>query len=375
MKGHIQRRGKDTWPIIYDLPPGRDGKRRQRSVTVHGPKRDAQVKLREIPTSLDTGDHVEPTKETLSSYLERWLDSYAATATSLRTQRDYRGIIHGYLIPILGGIPLRSLRPDHVQALHRELFIRGLAPRTVLHAHRVLGDALNRAVRWRLLTQNVCSMVDPPRTEQKEMQVLDREGVAAFLRGAQESRYGDLFYVILLTGMRRSEALALRWPQVDLEEGYISVVAGLHRIKGKGLVLLRTKTEKSRRRIAIPRNVIDVLRKIRTSQMEQRLAAGPVWQQTKFVLTTGDGSSLDPERVSNAFTAIRKSAGLPPVPLHDLRHTHATIMIKQGEHVKMVSERLGHANVQTTLELYTHVLPGMQEEAAERFSSWVGESS
>ena len=105
------------------------------------------------------------------------------------------------------------------------------------------------------------------------------------------------------------------------------------------------------------------------------MLAGPVWQQTEFVLTTGDGSSLDPERVSNAFTAIRKSAGLPPVPLHDLRHTHATIMIKQGEHVKMVSERLGHANVQTTLELYTHVLPGMQEEAAERFSSWVGESS
>ena len=113
MKGHIQRRGKDTWPIIYDLPPGRDGKRRQRSVTVHGPKRDAQVKLREIPTSLDTGDHVEPTKETLSSYLERWLDSYAATATSLRTQRDYRGIIHGYLIPILGGIPfeIAAARP------------------------------------------------------------------------------------------------------------------------------------------------------------------------------------------------------------------------------------------------------------------------
>ena len=104
--------------------------------------------------------------------------------------------------------------------------------------------------------------------------MLDREGVAAFLRGAQESRYDDLFYVILLTGMRRSEALALRWPQVDLEEGSISVVAGLHRIKGKGLVLLRTKTEKSRRRIAIPRNVIDVLRKIRTSQMEQRLAGG-----------------------------------------------------------------------------------------------------
>ena len=109
--------------------------------------------------------------------------------------------------------------------------------------------------------------------------------------------------------------------------------------------------------------------------MEQRLAAGPVWQQTGFVFTADDGSSLDPERVSNAFTAIRKSAGLPPVRLHDLRHTHATIMIKQGEHVKMVSERLGHANVQTTLELYTHVLPGMQEEAAERFSSWVGESS
>jgi len=369
MKGSIQQRGRDTWRIIYDAPLKADGRRRRASETIHGNKGDAQKRLRAILNPLDEGNYTDPTRELVGDYLDRGLYQYGATNTSKRKQQSYPWIIERYLKPSIGGVLLKSLRPDHVNEMHQSILTQGLSQRTALHAHRALSAALNRAVKWHVVPLNVCMMTDAPKPATKEMKVLDADGTATFLEAAKGSRYHSLFVLMALTGLRRSEALALRWPEVDLDTGYISVVAGLHRIKGEGLMLLPVKTEKSKRRVSIPQTTVSMLRQLRTHQLEQRLHAGPAWQPGDYLFTHEDGRPYNPDKVSKEFTTIRKAAHLPEVRLHDMRHGMATMMIASGEHPKMVSERLGHSDVATTLRIYTHVLPGMQEEAAERLDT------
>lgn len=368
MKGYIRKRSKDSWQVIFDLPRGLDGKRQQARHTVHGAKRDAEAKLRELILSADSGGYVPLNKESIASFLRRWLDTYAATNTSPRTQRDYRGKVNLYVIPALGTVPVTALRPEHVQALYAGLLERGLSPRTVLHTHRILKEALSHAVKWRLVARNVCDAVDAPRPQHKDMAALDKEGVACLLAAAEGSPYRDVFFVALYTGLRRSEVLALRWPEVDLEQGFMRVVAGLHHLTGQGLVLLPTKTARSRRQVAITQEVTNVLRQIRGSQLVMKLQLGEAWQETGFVFTRLDGRPLDPAKVTNAFARAIKAAGFPGVRLHDMRHTHASLMLQAGVHPKIVSERLGHASVSITMDTYSHVLPGLQEDAAHRFS-------
>ena len=367
MKGHIRKRG-DSYQLIYELPRGADGRRRQERRTVHGTKREAEAKLREILTALDRGDHVTPTKETVGAFLERWLETYASIRTSLRTQRDYRGIVRRYLAPSLGHMVLATLRPDDVQSLYSDLLDRGLSARTVLHTHRLLSEALSHAVKWGLVARNVCTAVDPPRPERKEMVALDTEGVNRLLTSAEGSRYRDVFLIALYTGLRRSEVLGLRWDNVDLEHRRLYIVAGLHSLTGQGQVLLPTKTTRSRRPVPFTDEVADVLRQVRGTQIMQKAELGPAWQDNGFVFTRPGGRPLDPAKVTNGFAEVMKRAGLPGVRLHDLRHTHASLMLQAGVHAKVVSERLGHASVGITLDTYSHVLPGVQEEAAERFS-------
>src|SRR3990172_6582554 len=375
MNGFARKRGKSSCQLVFDLPRGPDGRRRQARHTIRGTKREAEVKLRELLYAVDRGEYVRPTKETVGAFLGRWLGTYAAANVSARTERDYRGIVTRYLLPQIGTIPLPALRPDQVQGLYAALMTRGLSGRTVLHTHRVLSEALSHAVKWQLIARNVCTAVDPPRAERKEMTTLDAAGVSHFFATAESSRYHDVLFVALYTGLRRSEFLGLKWSEIDLERGRISVVAGLHRLAGRGMVLLPTKTARSRRQISITGEVIDVLRLVRRRQIEQRLASGSAWHQSGFVFTDTSGNPIDPDRVTKEFVRLARLAGLEPVRLHDLRHTHASLMLQAGVHPKVVSERLGHASVAITMDVYSHVLPGIQEEAAERFARLLGHVS
>ena len=186
------------------------------------------------------------------------------------------------------------------------------------------------------------------------------------------SQFQHAFFVALYTGARRSELLALRWENVDLERGRLHIVAGLYRIKGKGLMLLPTKTLKSRRGISISSEVVQVLRQIRGTQVVKRVELGPAWMNTGFVFTDEIGGPLDPARVSKEFARVRKHAGIGGVRFHDLRHTNASIMLLAGVHPKVVSERLGHSSIMVTMDIYSHLLPGLQEDAAEKFSKMIG---
>ena len=335
---------------------------------VHGSKKDAEAKLRQVLTALDKGDYITPSQEAVGEFLDKWLETYAATNTSPRTLKDYRGLVARYLVPALGGIQFRMLRPGHVQGLYADMRERGLSAQTILHVHRLLREALSHAVKWGIVTRNVCDSVDSPRPTRREMSTLSKESVSSFLAACDSSPHRGVLYTLLYTGRRRSEALALKWENVDLDKGTLAIVAGLHRLPGKGLVLLPVKTAKSRRQIDITHEVVDLLREIRGSQLVSQVELGTAWQESGFVFTKPDGRCADPEDVTRAFKAIMRSIGTPDVRLHDLRHTHASLMLAANVHPKVVSERLGHASVTITMDIYSHVLPGIQRDAADKFS-------
>jgi len=356
---------------------GRDletGKRQRHTATVRGSKKDAERELRAAITRLETGAYVRPTKLTVGDYLEQWLQSYAKVNTGPRTYERYEEIAHAHLIPALGCIPLVALQPQHIQsyyakALHsgRRNGGGGLSEQTVLHHHRVLYQALKHAVKHGVLVRNVAEAVDPPRPERKEMAALGPEAVNIFLEASRPTPYYVLFYTDVYTGLRRSELLALRWCYVDLDMAVLSVVETLHQLHNREFVFRQPKSRKGRRQIALSPSVALLLRQHRAKQETDWRQLGLKLSPNDLVFSQPDGSPLQPDSITQAFKRLTRSIGVQGLRLHDLRHTHATLMLRQGVHPKIVSERLGHSTVAITLDTYSHVLPGLQEAAAIRF--------
>jgi integrase len=373
MKGHIYKRAKDSWTVVYDLPIDSSGKRRQKSQTVKGTKKDAERTLREILTSIEQGAYVKPNKITLGEWLNQWCETYAVTNTTKRTYVSYRSVLDNHLIPGLGRIYLSSLEPQQVQDYYaRQLNVGrsdgngGLSARSVLYHHRILTKALDHAVRMGALVRNVGKVVSPPRVARKTMNILDPEQAMKFLDVASETVYYPLYSTLLYTGMRRGEALALRWKNVDLLGLEINVVETVYKIKQQ-YIIKEPKTSHGKRAISVSPSLAGLLREYQAEQQRLREEMGSSLVEEDLVFSWSDGRPFDADSVTHTFIKVMKKAGLSGVRLHDLRHTHASLMLKAGIHAKVVSERLGHANIGITLDTYSHLLPGLQEDAAKRF--------
>jgi integrase len=365
MNGSIRQRSKGTWQLRYDAPPDGTGKRRFISETVKGNKKEAERVLRERLTSVESGSYVAKNKETVAEFMQQWMESYAATNTTLRTQRGYWGNLARYIIPSIGSIPLQKLAARHIQETYANMMARGLSARTALHVHRLLRKALADAVKWGNLSRNMADATTPPKAEQKQIDMWDAETIDRFLEAADGSRFRDLYRLAVLTGMRRSELAGLKWANVDMVNGRLSVVSTLQRIPGHGLVEGLPKTNRSRRSISLRADAVEVLHGVRGRQIEDKLAIGELWLDTNYVFTRANGRPVEPDKVSLDFAIIVRKAGLPHLTLHGLRHAHATLALSAGVNPKVVSERLGHASTAITMDVYSHVLPGIQEEAAQ----------
>jgi integrase len=240
----------------------------------------------------------------------------------------------------------------------------GLSPRTVRHHHRTIHDALQHAVRWGLVLRNVAQAVDPPRFSNKEMMTLDQVSVQGFLEVARESEYFPLFHLLLFTGMRRPEALGLHWQNINLDLLTLSVVHVMHQLKGGTVMFREPKSARSRRLVDLTPSSGLVLREWRSHQ--EAVLGRPI-SSNDLIVTLPGGSPMLPDSVTHAFTKLVRAHGFNGLRLHDLRHSHATLMLQQGIHPKIVQERLGHSSIQVTLDIYSHVAPGMQRAAALRF--------
>jgi len=368
MKGHIRQRSRGTWEITIGV--GRDpqtGTRKRHFETVAGSKKDAQRRLAELLISIDKGSYAKPDPRlTLGGWLCEWLSSYAAIHCSLRTVEGYQFIIRRYLMPALGQIPLNQLQPQHVQRYCADALSTGLSNRTVMHSYRLLHKALNDAVKRGLVARNVADAVDPPRPERKEMATLNSDELSQLLDAARETPYYAPLYTKAHTGLRRSELLGLRWCDVNLDMCTLSVAQTLQRVGGQ-CIFGQPKSAKSRRQVALTPSLVLFLRKYKAEQEANRGLLGKPLRETDLVFCHPDGTPLDPNTLTHALGKIVRKAGVSHIRLHDLRHTHATLMLEAGVHPKIVQERLGHSTIATTLDIYSHVLPGMQEAAARSF--------
>ena len=365
MQGNLQKRSKGSWRLRYDGPPDGNGRRRQVTETVRGTRKEAERVLRERIATVENGAYVPKAKDTVNSFLKKWIDTYVATNTTVRTLHGYQGYIDRYITPTIGSIPLQSLTAPQVQKVYADLQGRGLSANTIGQLHRIFKESLSHAVKWGILSRNVAEAVTPPKAVRNQTNMWDVDTIIRFLEATRAGRFGTLYRFATLTGMRRSEICGLKWDCVDLSKSSLSVVNTLQRIAGYGLVEGQPKTGRSRRIIALSRTAVTLLHKIRGQQLENRLKSGPVWQETGYVFTQIDGTAVDRDRISRAFAHFVRDAELPHLTFHGLRHAHATLMLSAGVHPKVVSERLGHSNIAITMDTYSHVLPDLQEAAAE----------
>jgi len=372
MKGHIRERSPGHWAIVIDVRDSQTGKRKRRWHSFTGTKRQAQVECARLITEREGGAYIDPTRVTVAAFLQRWL-GHMATQVSPRSHENYGAVINTNIVPLVGNVVLSKLRPDAIAAMYMTALESGrrkgggLSARSVCMMHRVLSQAMKQAVKWQLLAQNPCDAVSPPRVERRQMIVLDADGTAAVIEAARSKA---LFMPILLgalCGLRRGELAALRWRNIDLEAGQISVVASLEQTNSG----VRFKPPKSgrARTVALPSLAIEELRRHRVKQAEELLRLGNRQSEETHVCLQPSYQPWAPRNLSSAFIKFIKASGLRRVRLHDLRHSHATHLLMANVHPKVVQERLGHANIATTMDLYTHVMPGMQDEAASRIDA------
>ncbi len=371
MKGHIRKRGERSWAIVIDEPTA-DGQRRRRWIAVKGTKRDAEKKLTEVLNEINTGGYVEPHKTTLDEYLQRWL-AHAQSGVGRKTHERYKQLVEHNIIPKIGSVVLARLQPIQIADFYADLLASGrrdgsggLSPQTVVHVHRVLRLALKQAVRWRMLSLNPADAVEPPSVQRTELETLDHAQAAWLLVAAESSRLYLPVVLALATGMRRGEILGLRWQDIDFSAGKLSVRRSLQQTKD-GLQFKMPKSGKGRV-VALPAFAVAALRLHKQAQDGNRAKLGDAYADDDLVCGLTDGKPWPPEYFSSAWGKFRTKIGLG-ISFHGLRHTHATQLLGQGVHPKIVSERLGHASVQITLDRYSHALPNLQEDAASQLDA------
>jgi len=275
-------------------------------------------------------------------------------------------------VPVLGNISLQKLTAAQVQDYYMRSLERApangrkgtISARTIRLTHSVIREALQHALEWGMVTRNVADATKPPRAVRPQVQVWNAEEVQAFLRSAESDCYSPLWLVALTTGMRQGELLGLRWEDLDVARGVLHIRHTLSAVKGVR-ELKKPKTNSARRTITLSSQCISALKQHRAVQIAHSLAVGPAWQGNDAVFAASTGAWLDHGNVTRNFNAIVRKAEVKRIPFHSLRHTHATLLLKEGVNVKVVSERLGHANIGITLDTYAHVLPSMQQHAAD----------
>ncbi len=368
MSGSTKQRSPGTWSIRVELPTDpTTGRRTQKQTTIRGTKREAEKRRTELQREIDTGGFVNPSKRTLGQYLGQWVTDYAWPNLAPKTAQNYEHMVKKHLVPGLGAVPLSQLRPEHIQKYLADKLASGLSSKTVRHHYVTLHTALAHAVKHQLLGRSPCDSVTAPRPGRPEMKVLDEDGVQQLLEAARSTEYYPLFYFLLFTGCRRSEALALRWRDVDLVLGLVSINRALHHLRDGSMVFRQPKTSRSRRLIPLPPSASIVLRQHRETQEAIRSTLEMELTGEALVFCHLDGKPYLPDTITHYWTKLTRRLGLKGIRLHDARHTHATLMMKQGVNPKIVQERLGHSSIAVTIDTYSHVVPGLQEAAARRF--------
>ena len=379
--GTITKRKDGRWQTAVSLEGGR------RKFYYAKTYKEAQSRLRRALLDLEKGTLLVSRRQTVDEYLDGWLGNVKYSVGSPRTFESYRTCV-SRIKPRIGYIRLDALKPAHVQQLYTNLLDTGLAPRTVEQTHSVLHRALAQAMKLDLCTRNVTEATDVPRPKHSEMRTLTAEELVRLFETSAEAEaqlhteevkpptnWHSLWVLLGMTGLRKGEALGLKWSDIDFEQSRLVVRRSLQRISGAGLQFTDPKSAASRRTVQFGAKVGTALREHRQDQLKWRLRLGPQWKDEDLVFCTTFGGKVDPTKVNKQLDQALARAGLPRVRVHDLRHGCATMLLQAGVHPRIVQELLGHSDVAITLGTYSHVMPTMHREAAAKLDALLTEKS
>ena len=355
MRGHIKQRAKGSWSISIYL--GKDNitnKKKYKWYTIHGSKQEAERFLNEKINELEKGIYVDGKNITFSEYLIYWYEQKCLPTLAPTTYESYKRNIDKYIVPKLGNIKLNNLLPLQLQSFYSELS-KTLSSTTVLYIHRIIHSSLKQAMKWQLISRNVADNVEVPKINKYTATVLDSSQLTILINAIKNTYIYIPVMIALSTGMRRGEILGLTWDNIDLNNSTLNVVNSLVPTKS-GLQLRPPKTKTSIRKISLPPTLVELL----------KIHKGKKYND-KFVCTLEDGHIITPSSLNHKFKDVLSQTNLPKIRFHDLRHSHASLLLSQGVQPKMISERLGHSNINITMDLYSHIYEATNKDIANNF--------
>lgn len=371
--GTIRKRPDGRWEARFTV--GRDpGTGKQIQKSIYGKTQtEVRKKLQQTCSEIDNGTYVEPTKLTVSNWLDIWLEEYTANLKPY-TLKSYTGIINNHIKPSIGSVKLNSLSTHTIQGFYNKSFKgtnlkQGLSPKTVKNIHGVLHKALEQASNIGYIKFNPTNSCTLPRMEKSEIKPLEYEEIVIFLKAIQGHKFEKLYIVDLFTGMRQGEILGLTWDCIDFQKGTIRIYQQLQKIQGE-YKFVSLKNDKGRK-IAPAPSVIAALKEHKKCQIQWKLRAGDLWNDTNLVFTNELGEHLTHVTVYKNFKRIVNQIGIPSARFHDLRHTYAVAALQAGDDVKTVQENLGHHTASFTLDVYGHVSEKMKQESANRMENYI----
>lgn len=387
-----QKRGENSYLLVVEAGYDAKGKRIKRTRTLRITEKFTPKKLKEhlelelakFKMAIEAGEYIAPEKMTFSSFVEEWREKYAPSELGAKTLENYLYQINNRLIPEFGHLRIDQIKPLHIVTFLKELQDEGnrqdgnegkLSSSMIQYIHRVLKNIFERAVDWKLINTSPLEGVKKPKAEQAETEVYD-ETEAYMLLQAIESEplmWRVMVKLALTTGLRRGELLGLEWKHIEVGDGVgtIDVRQSLTYVKDIGYLIKEPKTKKSIRKVSIPSTLLPELKTLKKQSTKARIQEEELWKEGKhfFVFSASKGKPLYPTRINTWWPDFIKRHNLKYIRFHDLRHTSATLLINKGVHAKIISERLGHANISTTMNIYGHTLRSAEQEAAKHFNS------
>lgn len=370
MKGYFRKRGS-KWSFSVDVGKDENGKRKQKTVSGFKTKKEAEKACAELITEIENGEYMEESNDSFEAVALNWLEIISKPNVRETTYSGYKHIIEGRLIDCFKKKKIVDIKPIDLQKYYADLLGEGLKPGYITRIHTVLRGIFNSAKMWQIIKSNPMEIVKAPKNNTSAFHSWTIDQARTFLDHlySVDKKLYIFALLAIYTGMRSGEILGLKWSDVSFDTRKIHLKGNLVYINKVGFRFHEGKTKSSNRTISIPDTVVADLRKYKTDQNKIRLSYGPEYKDHDLIVCAKDGNPLFDEPISLRLKTIMKEIGVPVIRVHDFRHTHATIMLKLGEHPKVVSERLGHSNIQMTLNRYSHVTIDMQEEASDRFES------
>lgn len=358
MRGHITQRTKGSWSIsIYLGKEPITNKKKYKWYTVKGTKKEAEKFLIEKLNEIEKGIFVDSKNMTLEEYFNYWYEQCCITKLSPTTYESYKRNIDKYIIRYLGNIKLANLLPLQLQSFYNTLS-ETLSNTTIIYIHRIIHRALNQAMKWDLIVRNVADNVELPKKIKYQATILNSTQVAKLINVTKSTYIYIPVMIAISTGMRRGEILGLTWNNLDLKNSTLNVVQAVYPSKN-GLTVLPPKTKTSIRKITIPPTLVKILTEYKKKS------------SSNYVCSLEDGTLISPSSLNHKFKQILKDNNLPSIRFHDLRHSHASLLLSQGVQAKVISERLGHSNINITMDLYSHIYEATNIEVANNFDKFL----